>query len=61
MSFKDLLLLAKENDPFAIDKILERYKPLLIKQSIINGVFDEDLHELLTETAWRCIQAFDIK
>jgi len=48
MRFGMLLQLAKENEPYAINKLLELYRPLMIKESIIDGVFDEDLYQELT-------------
>lgn len=44
MKFKDLLLRAKSGDQDAIHTILEMYRPLLLKESIVLGVFDEDLY-----------------
>ena len=35
--FKTLLLRAKENDQAAFEEILAMYRPLLLKESIING------------------------
>ncbi len=61
MNFDELLLRAKSGDETAIHKILEMYKPLLLKESIINGVFDEDLYQELCLTMLRCIDLFDIE
>lgn len=60
MNFKDLLLLAKSNEAFAIKKLIEMYKPLLIKESIIDGVFDEDLFQELQMTFLHCIEKIKI-
>ncbi len=60
MNFKELLLLAKINEGFAIKKLLEMYKPLLIKESIINGVFDEDLYQELQIIFLRCIEKIKV-
>jgi hypothetical protein len=50
VSFKALLLKAKEYDEEAVIKIMEMYRPLLVKNAIIDGCFDEDLYqELLKE------------
>ncbi len=56
MNFKELLLLAKNNEDFAIKKLLEMYKPLLIKESIVDGVFDEDLYQEIRMTFLHCIE-----
>ena len=45
MNFERLLLKAKEGNADAVLKILEIYKPLLIKNAIVNGRFDEDLYQ----------------
>ena len=60
MNFKELLTLAQSGEALAIKKIVEMYKPLLIKESIIDGVFDEDLHQELMLTLLRCIKKIKI-
>ena len=51
MNFERLLLKAKEGNADAVLKILEIYKPLLIKNAIVNGRFDEDLYQELVSTS----------
>ena len=58
MSFDKLLILAKEGDADAVLEILEMYKPLLIKNAIVNGRFDEDLYQELVSTLIQCIHRF---
>ena len=36
------------------------YQPLLVKEAVINGVFDEDIYQELCETLLLCIQKFRI-
>lgn len=60
MNFERLLLKAKEGNADAVLKILEIYKPLLIKTAIVNGRFDEDLYQELVSTLLQCIQRFQI-
>ena len=60
MNFERLLLKAKEGNAYAVLKILEIYKPLLIKNAIVNGRFDEDLYQELVSTLLQCIQRFQI-
>ena len=60
MNFERLLLKAKEGNADAVLKILEIYKPLLFKNSIVNGRFDEDLYQELVSTLLQCIQRFQI-
>lgn len=59
MNFKDLILGAKENTSAAAE-ILSMYKPLLLKESIVDGVFDEDLHQELCLTLLGCIKKFRV-
>ena len=60
MSLKDILLRAQDGDTGAIVTIVEMYKPLLLRGSILSGVFDEDLHPDLCETVLKCIRSFAI-
>lgn len=60
MNFERLLLKAKEGNADAVLKILEIYKPLLIKNAIVNGRFDEDLYQELVSTLLQYIQRFQI-
>ena len=60
MNFERLLLKAKEGNADAVLKILEIYKPLLIKNAIVNGRFDEDLYQELISELLQCIQRFRI-
>lgn len=60
MNFERLLLKAKEGNADAVLKILEIYKPLLIKNAIVNGRFDEDLYQELVSTLLQCIHRFQI-
>ncbi|MBQ5642611.1 MAG: helix-turn-helix domain-containing protein [Bacteroidaceae bacterium] len=60
MKFQDLLLRAKAGEQDAIHTILEMYKPLLLKESIVLGVFDEDLYQELCITVVHCIEMFKI-
>ena len=60
MDFKELLKQGKiGNDP-AIAEIMNMYRPLLIKNSIINGSYDEDLFQELSITLLKCIRQFRV-
>ena len=48
MNFYELLILAKSGDDLANEKILAMYQPLLTKESVIDGVWDEDLYQDVT-------------
>lgn len=60
MNFEMLLLRAKDHEQEAVAEILEMYRPLLIKESIVGGVFDEDIYQELCLTLLRCIDMFRI-
>ena len=60
MNFEELLLQARAGEERAVIGILELYKPLLIKASILNGSFDEDLYQELCITLLKYIKQFSI-
>lgn len=60
LNFKELLLRAQAGDPQAQEKILSLYQPLLLKESVVNGVFDEDVYQELCITLLVCIKRFQI-
>jgi hypothetical protein len=60
MNFEKVLLQAKEGDSDAVLEIIEMYKPLLIRNAIVNGRFDEDLYQELVSELLQCIQRFRI-
>lgn len=43
MNFKDLIIDAQKGEQYAFEEILNMYRPLIMKESIVNGLFDEDL------------------
>ena len=60
MNFKELLSRAKDNDIQTKESLLELYKSLLMKEAIVDGMFDEDLYQELCVTLLECIQKFRI-
>ena len=60
MNFKDLLLQAKDGSESAVIELLELYKPLLLKESLHDGRFDEDLYQELCITLLGGIRNFRI-
>lgn len=60
MNFEELLLQARAGDEHSVTDILELYKPLLIKASILDGSFDEDLYQELCIVLLKCINQFRI-
>lgn len=60
MSFELLLQQAKKGDKEAQEEIFRMYRPLLIKNSMDNNIFDEDLYQELSTTLMNCIRKFVI-
>lgn len=61
MNFEWLLRQAKNGDKAAQEEIFRMYRPLLIKNSMDNNVFDEDLYQELSATLLNCINKFQIQ
>lgn len=40
--FMELFMSAKNGDSSAMEELLHMYYPLLYKESVVNGIFDED-------------------
>ena len=49
---------AKMNDKQAVEQILRMYHPLLVKNAMVNGKFEEDLYQELIVELLKCIQHF---
>lgn len=60
MNFKELMLRAKDNEKVAVDEILAMYRPLLLKEFILDGTYDEDLYQEFCLTLLNCIQKFRV-
>lgn len=60
MNFKDLLMRAKNGDETSMSEIVTMYKPLLVKESIVGGTFDEDLFQELCITCMHCVHTIGI-
>lgn len=58
MDFKAILQNAKKADPDSVIMLMESYRPLLLKESLINGHLDEDLYQNLAVAMLICIQRF---
>lgn len=61
MCFEEILKNAKNADKKAMLEIVEMYRPFMIKQSIVNGRFDEDLYQELVYILLLCIRKFPIE
>ena len=60
MEFKELIIRAKRGENSAQEQLIELYKPLLSKEAIVDGVFDEDLYQELCLRFIRCIDKFEM-
>lgn len=60
MNFRELLIKAKAGDEASVVQIFEMYKALLLKASILQGRFDEDMYQDLCVTLLKCIKQFKI-
>ena len=58
MNFEEVLYRAQTGDKEAVLQILEMFRPLLIKNSLVNGRFDEDLYHELRLDVLKCIRGF---
>ena len=58
MNFEEVLYRAQTGDKEAVLQILEMFRPLLIKNSLVNGRFDEDLYQELRLEVLKCIIGF---
>ena len=61
LNFKELLLRAQAGDQRAKEKLLSLYQPLLMKESVINGIFDEDVYQELCITLLTCINGSNLE
>ena len=60
LNFKELIIRAQRGENSAIEELLEMYRPLLTKESIVEGVFDEDLYQELCYRCVQCIEKFEM-
>lgn len=58
--FKEMIIRAKRGENGAIEELLEMYRPLITKESIIDGIFDEDLYQELCYRFIQCIDRFEM-
>ena len=60
MRFDESLFKAKAGDMEAKTEIFVKYRPLLIKYSMVNRRFDEDLYQDFCEILIQCIYTFSM-
>lgn len=59
--FITLFTLAKAGDSAAVEVILNMYRPLLYKESMQQGIFNEGLFQELCLVLLNCIRKFTIR
>lgn len=60
MVFKELLIRGKLDDKQAMSELLSMYQPLLMKEAIVEGLFDEDLYQELCIVFLKCVERFRV-
>lgn len=60
MKFENLILQAKDGDPDAVLELVGMYRSLLVKYSVVDGKFDEDLYQELAKEMLVSIRTFQI-
>lgn len=58
MEFDEFLFRDQQGDKKAVERILEMFHPMLIRNALIKGIFDEDLYQELVIEVLRCIRYF---
>ena len=58
IEFRELLYRARLGDQESIMEIFEMYRPLLVRNALVDGFFDEDLYQELIVEFLRCIRFF---
>ena len=58
MEFRELLYRARMGDQESIMEIFEMYRPLLVRNALVDGFFDEDLYQELAAELMKCIRYF---
>lgn len=59
--FKEVLLKAKSGDKEARKQLFVKYCPMLKKNAIVDGRYDEDLFQELSKTFLICMNRFSFK
>lgn len=56
--FKRLLMKAQLGDSDSLQSITDMYQWLIVKESVVDGEFDEDLMQILYNTLLNCLRSF---
>lgn len=58
MEFEKILFRAQQGEIRAVEQVLEMFYPMLIRNALIKGRFDEDLYQELVMETLKCIRYF---
>lgn len=58
MNFEELLYAAQSGDTGACEKLFLMYRPLIIRYSMWEGRFDEDLYQEQAMIFLKCVERF---
>lgn len=58
MSFSEVLGHAKQGDELYMEEVWQMYRPFILKKSLVNGIFDEDLYQELSLELVKSIRNF---
>lgn len=59
--FVETLVKAKNGDEKAKEALLNMYRPLLYKEALVDGIFDEDLFQELCLVFLTCVSRFNVQ
>ncbi|HAP20410.1 MAG TPA: helix-turn-helix domain-containing protein [Lachnospiraceae bacterium] len=60
MRFRETLCKAQRGEVTVIQQILEMFRPMLIRNALVNSQFNKDLYQELSLEALKCIHNFRI-
>lgn len=58
--FVEMLVKAKNGDSKSKEELLNMYRPLLYKEALVDGIFDEDLFQELCLVFLTCVSRFNV-
>ena len=59
--FVEMLVKAKNGDSKSKEALLNMYRPLLYKEALVDGIFDEDLFQELCLVFLTCVSRFNVQ
>ena len=59
MEFEKILFRAQQGETQSIEQIIEMFRPMLIRNALVKGGFDDDLYQELIAETMKCIRFFE--